>query len=398
MARKSWSSLIRPSALWGMLKQTFTDWSNDKVPRLGAALAYYTVFSIVPLLVIIIAIIGLFFGQEAAQGYIIDQIAGLVGEQSANAIKDMIQRANQPSTGIVATVIAIVTLLFGASGLFGQLQDALNSIWGVEPKPDRGIWGMIQDRFLSFMAVLGTGFLLLVSLVLSAALSAFGKWFGGWLPVPELVLQVLNFVISFGVITVLFAMMFKLLPDARIAWSDVWIGAAITALLFTIGKLLIGLYLGKSDVGSAYGAAGSLVIVLVWVYYSSQILLFGAEFTQVYANTSGARIVPTDQAIATDPKKARVESMGGEKSAAKNRQAPYGETVSPAPGGGMAVHPAGAAVHRDRMKAAFAGDMSPSRPIAQGERWAAALLLSFSMFQLLRGRWEDGTKEPAGRS
>ncbi|MGD9725308.1 MAG: YihY/virulence factor BrkB family protein [Nitrospiraceae bacterium] len=395
MAQKSWSSLIRPSALWGMLKQTFTDWSNDKVPRLGAALAYYTIFAMVPLLVIIIAIIGLVFGQEAAQGYIIEQIAGLVGEQSANAIKDMIERANQPSTGVVATVVAVVTLLFGASGLFGQLQDALNSIWGVEPKPDRGIWGIIQDRFLSFMAVLGTGFLLLVSLVLSAALSAFGKWFGGWLPAPELVLQTLNLVISFAVITVLFAMMFKLLPDARIAWSDVWVGAAITALLFTIGKFLIGLYLGKSDVGSAYGAAGSLVILLVWVYYSAQILLFGAEFTQVYANTSGARIVPTDQAVATDPKKARAASATESDTASAKSHAPHGTTVSPAAAGGPPVSSAGA--HADRMRAAFAMDQGPTRRVEKGERWAAALLLGFSMFQMLRGRWEDRAQDPGAR-
>ena len=399
MAHQSWSTLVRPSTLWGMLKQTFTDWSNDKVPRLGAALAYYTIFAIVPLLVIIIAIIGLVFGQEAAQGYIIDQIAGLVGEQSAAAIKDMIERANQPSTGVVATVIAVVTLLFGASGLFGQLQDALNSIWGVEPKPDRGIWGMVQDRFLSFMAVLGTGFLLLVSLVLSAGLSAFGKWFGGWLPAPELVLQTLNLVISFGVITVLFAMMFKLLPDARIAWRDVWVGALITALLFTLGKFLIGLYLGKSNVASAYGAAGSLVILLVWVYYSAQILLFGAEFTQVYANTSGARIVPTDQAVATDPKKAGGGIPSAQDGTKQDRPSPRGGITPPTPARDMPVHAAaGVAVHRDRFQAAFRSDVPSFKPGAQGDRWAAALLLGFSMFQILRGRWGDRADEPAGRS
>ncbi|MCC2640132.1 MAG: putative rane protein [Nitrospira sp.] len=297
------SKMSSPAAMWDLLKQTFAQWSKDKVPRLGAALAYYTVFSIVPLLVIIIAMIGLVFGQEAAQGYILQQLETLLGEQSAAAIKDMIQRANQPTTGILATVVALATLLFGASGLFGQLQDSLNSIWGVEPK-ERGIWGVIQDRFFSFMAVLGTGFLLLVSLVMSAGLAAFGKWFGGWLPAPEFILQILNAIFSLAVITVLFALMFKVLPDARIAWSDVWIGGALTALLFTIGKFAIGVYLGKSDVGSAYGAAGSLVILLVWVYYSAQILLFGAEFTQVYANKAGSRIVPDDKAVSVDPEKA----------------------------------------------------------------------------------------------
>ncbi len=299
-----WVQALRPRELWGLLQETFSDWSHDRVPRLGAALAYYTIFSIVPLLIIIISMIGLFFGQEAAQSYILEQIEGLVGEQSANAIKDMIERADQPFTGGIATVIAVGTLLLGATGLFGQLQDSLNTIWGIEPKEGRGIWGMVKDRFLSFVAVLGTGFLLLVSLVLSAGLAALGKWFAGWLPANEAILQVLNFVVSFGVITLLFAMMFKMLPDARIAWSDVWVGAAMTALLFTVGKFLIGLYLGKSDVGSAYGAAGSLVILLVWVYYSAQILLFGAEFTQVYANREGARIVPTAEAVPVNPKKA----------------------------------------------------------------------------------------------
>ena len=301
---KPGSALMEPARVWRLFVQTFDAWSSDKVPRHGAALAYYTVLSLVPLLVVIIGMIGLIFGQEAAQGYIVEQIAALVGPQSAAAIKDMIQRANQPTTGIVATVVATATLLLGASGVFGQLQDSLNSIWGVQPKEGRGIWGLIKDRFISFAALLGTGFLLLVSLVLSAALAAFGKWFGGWLPAPEVVLQVLEFLISFVVITGLFAMIFKTLPDAQVAWRDVWVGAALTAMLFTVGKFAIGLYLGKSDVGSAYGAAGSLVILLVWVYYSAQILLFGAEFTQVYANAVGSRIVPSKDAVVTDPKKA----------------------------------------------------------------------------------------------
>ena len=392
MDQNSWSALIRPAALWDLLKQTFTEWSNDKVPRLGAALAYYTVFAIVPLLIIIIAIIGLVYGQEAAQSYILDQIAGLVGEQSANAIKDMIHRANQPSTGIVATVVAVVTLLFGASGLFGQLQDALNTIWGVEPKPGRGIWGLIKDRFLSFMAVLGTGFLLLVSLVLSAALSAFGKWFGGWLPAPELVLQGFNLIISFGVITVLFAMMFKLLPDARIAWSNVWVGAAITALLFTLGKFLIGLYLGKSDVGSAYGAAGSLVIVLLWVYYSAQILLFGAEFTQVYANTSGASIVPTEQAVAVDDKKAGGKKDKKEETGIPGSALPASPTATPTFMSTRGMQPRAAqAVER------FKGEMVSGRPWDRWERWFGALFLALSMFQLMRGQARERTNHQAGR-
>jgi membrane protein len=201
-------------------------------------------------------------------------------------------------------------LLLGASGVFGQLQDALNTVWGVEPKEGRWVWGFIKDRFLSFVAVLGTGFLLLVSLILSSALAALGKWFSGLLPIPEAVLQVLNFLVSFVVITGLFALIFKLLPDAKVAWRDVWIGAALTAALFTIGKFTLGVYLGKSNVASGYGAAGSLVLVLLWVYYSAQILLYGAEFTQAYANLAGERIVPAPDAKVTDPHKAAAEGSG----------------------------------------------------------------------------------------
>lgn len=312
-----WLHAFKPRALWHLVKEAAADWSHDRAPRLGAALAYYTVFSLVPFLVVVIALIGLVFGEEAAQSAILGQIADLVGEQSAAAIKDMIQRADKPSTGLLATALAIVTLLVGASGVFGQLQDALNTVWGVEPKEGRGVWGFIKDRFLSFVAVLGTGFLLLVSLVLSSALAAAGKWFSGWLPLPEAVLQLLNFAVSFAVITGLFALIFKVLPDAQVAWRDVWIGAALTSALFAIGKFALGLYLGKSNVGSAYGAAGSLVLVLLWVYYSAQIMLYGAEFTQVYANRLGERIVPAPDAKVIDPRKADAGRTPQEPAAAR---------------------------------------------------------------------------------
>ena len=294
-SRVKWSDL---KIWWTLLKDTFQKWSTDKAPRLGAALSYYTVFSLVPLLILTIAIAGLVFGKDAAQQAMMGQIESLVGPQSAAAIQQMLEIAQKPSSGALASLIAVGTLLLGASGVFAQLQDALNTVWGVEPKTGRGIWGVIKDRFFSFMAVLGTGFLLLVSLVLSAALAAFGKLFLSSLPGQETALHVANFAISFGVITLLFAMMFKLLPDAKIVWHDVWIGAGITSLLFTVGKFLIGMYLGKADVGSAYGAAGSLVILLVWVYYSSQILLFGAEFTSVYANRYGSHIVAGTSSVA----------------------------------------------------------------------------------------------------
>jgi membrane protein len=281
-----------------LLKATWNDWSEDKAARLAAALAYYTVVALAPLLVILIAIVGLAFGREAAQGQIVSQIGSLVGEENGEAIQGIIANASRPKTGIIATVIGIATLLFGASGVFGALQDGLNTIWEVKPKPGRGLLGILKDRFVSVTMVFGVGFLLLVSLAISAGLAVMGEYLTGLLPLPEIVLQSLNFVISLAVITLLFAMIFKVLPDAEIAWGDVWVGAAITALLFTIGKLLIGLYLGKSGVGSAYGAAGAMVVILIWVYYSAQILFLGAEFTQVYANKYGSHIKPDKHAVA----------------------------------------------------------------------------------------------------
>lgn len=297
---------MNAKTIWVLFKETFSEWSEDKASRLAAALAYYTVFSIAPLLIIAIAVAGLVFGQEAARGQLDNQIQGLVGQQSAELIQTMVESASKPTSGIIATVLAIATILFGASGLFGQLQEALNTIWEVEPKPGRGILGIIKDRFLSFTMVLGIGFLLLVSLVLSALLSALDTYLTDLLPGSIYLLQILNFVISFGVITLLFAMIYKILPDVKIAWSDVWIGAAVTSLLFALGKFLIGLYLGRSSAGSAYGAAGSLVILLLWIYYSAQILLFGAEFTQVYAKKYGSWSASSEKA-ATLTRKTEVE-------------------------------------------------------------------------------------------
>jgi len=275
------SNRLTLSNFWHILKITAAKSNQDKLPRLGAALAYYTVFSIVPMLIIIISVVGLAFGQDAAQGYIFDQLSSLLGEPSANAIREMIQRANQPSTGVIAAIIAFFTLMLGASGLFGELQDTINTIWGVEAK-DRSILKIIQDRFFSFVTVIGTGFLLMVSLLINASLAAFGKWFGGWFLGPEILLHIIDYCISFVTITILFASMYKFVPDVHIPWSNVWIGAVLTSFLFMIGKFAIGMYLGKSDIGNSFGAAGSLVILLVWVYYSAQIFLFGAEFTQVY--------------------------------------------------------------------------------------------------------------------
>jgi membrane protein len=284
--------------IFDLFKTTFQEWNEDKAPRLAAALAYYTAFSIAPLLVIVIAVVGLVYGQEAARGQIVQQIQNEVGRETAEVIQTMIESANSEAAGILATIIGLVTITLGAAGFFGQLQDALNTIWEVTPKPGRGIKDVIRERFLSFTMVLGIGFLLLVSLVISAVLSSLHNFVTGLLPQAQFLTQLLNFVLSFGIVTFLFAMIYKVLPDVDLAWKDVGIGAVITALLFTIGKFLLSLYLGSSGVASSYGVAGSFVVLLLWVYYSAQILLFGAEFTQVYAKRHGSLFIrPTDNAV-----------------------------------------------------------------------------------------------------
>lgn len=284
--------------LFNLLKEAVREYSEDKVPRLGAALAYYTVFSLAPLLILVIAIAGLTLGQrESAQEAVLAQLRGLVGQEGAAVVETAIENSSQPAAGAIASVVSVVTLLLGALGAFGQLQDALNTIWEVKPKPGRGLWGLIRDRLLSFGLVLVIGFFVVVSLVASAALSALGTFLGGVVPGPEIIMEIVNFVISLVVISGLFAIMFKYLPDVKIAWRDVIVGAVATAILFTIGKTLIGLYLGNSSTTSTYGAAGSLVVLLLWAYYSAQIFLFGAEVTQVYANRFGRQVQPADNAV-----------------------------------------------------------------------------------------------------
>lgn len=295
--------------IFDLLKTTFQEWNEDKVPRLAAALAYYTAFSIAPLLIIVIAVAGLILGQEAARGQIVEQIEGQIGRDTAEFIESVIENTNNQDAGIIATVIGVVAVVFGAIGFFGQLQDALNTVWEVTPRPGGGLVQMLRTRLLSFTMVLGIGFLLLVSLIISSLISYVTTFVGGILPQVELLAQVLNFILSFAVTTLLFALIYKVLPDAVIAWGDVWIGAAITALLFTIGKLLLSLYLGYSSVASSYGAAGSLIVLLVWVYYTAQILMFGAEFTQVYARRYGSRIVPAEHAMAVTEAQRAQEGM-----------------------------------------------------------------------------------------
>jgi membrane protein len=297
---------------WSVIKETATDWSDDKAATLAAALAYYTLLSLAPLIVLAVAIAGLAFGEEAARGEISEQIGGLVGAQASEAIETIASNANAPDTGVLSTVIGIVVLLFGASGVFGELQTSLNTIWEVEPKPGRGILGVLKDRFFSFTMVLGVAFLLLVSTVLSAAIASLGKFLEHTLPGGEALWAVLNFTISLGIITLLFALIYKIIPDAKIHWRDVWVGAGVTAVLFSIGKLLVGLYLGKSTFVSSYGAAGSIVALVVWVYYSSQVVFLGAEFTQVYARRFGSHIEPSKDALnKEDAEKAKQQEASG---------------------------------------------------------------------------------------
>jgi membrane protein len=272
-----------------LLKTTYTNWSDHHAPRLGASVAFYTLLSFAPLLVLTVALIALVFDQHQVQAGLIDQARQMIGDRGADAVKSLLANAQKPSSGVLASIIAFVTLLFGASGVFTELRDALNIIWDAEPKNDSGLVGMVKDRLFSFGMVLSVGFLLLVSLIISAGLALLGKFFSQLLPLPAFVFEIVNFAVSFIVITVLFALLFKFVPARQIAWRDVRVGAVGTALLFTIGKVLLGVYLGKASVGSSYGAAGSLVALIVWVYYSAQIFFFGAEFTRVYADThSGA--------------------------------------------------------------------------------------------------------------
>lgn len=281
---------MNPSRVWSLIKKTFSSWVEDYAQSMGAALAYYTLFSISPLLLIVISIAGLVLGEEAARGEIYGQLHDLMGREGAIAVQSLLESVNKPKKGVISTIVGIAVLLVGATSVFGELQSALDRIWRA-PGRDKseGVWALLRSRLLSFGMILGLGFLLMVSLVFHAALSALGKWWGPVFGEWETLAQIVNTVISFAFTTVVFAMIYKFMPRADIHWRDVRIGAAVTALLFTFGKYLIGLYIGKSGVGSGFGAAGSLVVVLVWVYYSAQIFLLGAEFTWVYARSYGSR-------------------------------------------------------------------------------------------------------------
>jgi membrane protein len=270
-------------APFSILKTTFSSWNTHEAPRLGAALAFYTILSLSPLVIIVVALAGLIFSRSTAQAHILSQVQGMIGPEGAKAVTAMLANAQRPTTGVLGTLVGILSLLFGASGVFTELRSALNLIWGVKPEQTSGVLGLVRERFFSFGMVLSIGFLLLVSLVVSTVLAAIGKFFGGLLPIPSAVLAVFNFLISYIGVTVLFGLIFRFVPEAKVRWRNVWPGALVTAMFFTIGKTLIGLYLGKASVGSPYGAAGSVIVVIVWVYYSAQIFFFGAEFTHAYA-------------------------------------------------------------------------------------------------------------------
>lgn len=284
-------------------------WVDDYAPSMGAAISYYTVFSIAPLLVIVIAVAGALFGREAVQGLISDQLSGLIGGEGARFVENLVAAASDTDKGLVAGIISFFVLLVGATTVFAELQSALDRIWHVpESKKPSGVWAVLRARLLSFGLILGLAFLLMASLVVSTALAAFGAWAGGLMPGWETVLHGINTAVSLGVFTLLFAMIFKLLPSTDIAWRDVWIGAFATAVLFEIGKLLIGLYIGKSGMTESFAAAGSLVVLLAWVYYAAQIFLLGAEFTKVYADEHGS--LSGQQAMQGTKKKAELSKEG----------------------------------------------------------------------------------------
>jgi len=347
---------------WALVKGAAAAWIDDYAPSMGAALSYYTVFSLAPMLLIVIGIAGLAFGEEAARGEIFVQLRGLMGQDAAQAVEGLLTSVSKPAQGVAATVFGIVLALIGATTVFGELQDALDRIWRA-PARDKtsGLWGLLRARLLSFGMILGIAFLLMVSLVLGAVIAALGKWWGGAFGDWETLLQVVNLLVGFALTTGVFAMIYKMMPRVQVRWHDVWLGAIVTALMFTIGKFLIGLYIGKSGVASGFGAAGSLIIVFIWVYYSAQIFLLGAEFTWVYAKTFGSM---REQAAAPAAASPEVPSRSGEAQSGTDVKA--GPGVLPAP----------------------AAPLSPAEPQSSwrevGIGVAAALALRYLLPRLLR--------------
>lgn len=305
--------------IWNILKATFTGFNDHKVTKLSGSLAYYTVFSMAPLLVVVISLCGIFLGQEAAQGKIYEQLAGFMGKETALQLQEIVSKAAIGDKGIVAFIIGIVTLLIGATTVFADIQDSINTIWGLKAKPKRGWLKILQNRFLSFSVIISLGFILLVSLAITAVLDGFNaRLQARYSEVSVVVFYVLNQLLTLGVISLIFAVIFRVLPDAEIKWKDVLFGSVVTAILFMLGKSGISLYIGQSDVGSTYGAAGSLVILLLWTYYSSIILYIGAEFTKAYAVAYGSEIHPSQYAVTTK----EIEVETGHDSIQKNAKIP----------------------------------------------------------------------------
>ncbi len=314
--------------IWILTKAASSSWVDDYAQSMGAALAYYTMFSIAPFLLIVISVAGLIFGVEAARGEIVAQLQGLMGRESAEAVQRLLESASRPAESVAATAVGGILLLVGATSVFVELQDALDRIWRAPKRKKSGVWMLLRARLLSFGTIAGIAFLLMVSLVISAILAALGKMWGPMFADWQTLANALNFLVTFVLTTTVFALIYKTMPRVKVAWADVWIGAIVTALLFTIGKSLIGFYIGRSGVTTGFGAAGSLVVSLVWVYYSAQIFLLGAEFTWAYALTFGSRkqhpipaaapVVPSqtadrrpDAAMVEAKQAAREEERGG---------------------------------------------------------------------------------------
>ncbi len=311
-AEHSFLSTLSPRSLLGLFRQTFTEWLGDKAPQLGAALAYYTVFSLAPLILVLLAVVGVIFRKDPAGAWqrITEQMSYFLDPSGVQVVQDIAATAAKPAASFWATVIGVALALFGASGVFGQLQDALNTIWGVKAKPGAALWDYIRIRFLSFAMVAGVCFLLLVTLTVEAVLKALSGYLENALPGGAVMVFSIYLTVDLALVSLLFAGMFKYLPDVEVQWRDVWVGSAMTAVLFLFGKWALGLYLGSGAAGSAYGAASSLVTLLLWIYYSSQILLFGAEFTQVYANRYGAGVRPSKHAVAIAVKEKEISRPG----------------------------------------------------------------------------------------
>ncbi len=287
------------NTIWSLFKETFDQWQQDKVPILAAALSFYMIFSLAPILILVIAVAGFVVGEQLAQAEVFNQLESWVGPENAVSVRNILQNQFTPASNIIATLIAIGTILFGATTIFAQLKEALNIIWHVEPKPGGGVKGFIKTRILSILMVLGIGFILLLSVIISSVLSGAGEILEEFFLIPPVIWSIIDLVISFVLITLLFGQIYRVLPDVKISWKDVGVGAAMTAILFIIGKSIISIYLGQSGIASAYGAAGSFVVVLMWVFYSAQIFLFGAEFTQVWSRRYGSNIRPSKNATST---------------------------------------------------------------------------------------------------